>query len=177
VFQSLPLALGSGHHFGPASAGSPIAPEDFEIGALADSRPKALNEAGALAAASSFLDGVVKGSYREDLALPGRKPLLALLSSPLFKDPRPASYRIGRLKIRGDAEAGEEVAACRLRFGGPAQKTGKEAASGPPSPAAIQTGEIGLRLEDKTWYVESITLDEVKAGDGSTFVPGLDEEE
>jgi hypothetical protein len=177
VFQGLPPALSSGRLFGPASALSSQAPEDFAIGPLADSRPKALNEAGALAAASSFLDGIVKGSYREDLVLPGRKPLLALLSSPLLKDPRPNSYRIGKLKIGGDREAGEEVAACRLRFGEPARKEGEGAASGAPSTAPIQTGELGLRLENKTWYVESITLDETKAGDGSPFAPGLDEEE
>jgi hypothetical protein len=176
VFQGLPLTLSSGRLFGPASAGSPLAPEDFAIGPLADSRPESLDEAAALAAARAFLDGVVKGSYREDLALPGRKPLLALLSSPLFKDPRPASYRIGKLKISQDGAGGEEVAACRLRLGGPVQKAEGVAASGAPPPA-IQTGEIGLRLENKVWYVESITLDEAKAGRGSPFVPGLGDEE
>jgi hypothetical protein len=176
AFQGLPLALSSARLFGPASAGSPLAPEDFAIGPLADSRPESHDEAAALAAASSFLDGVVKGSYREDLALPGRKPLLALLSSPLFKDPRPASYRIGKLRLGEDRAGGEEVAACRLRLGGPAPKTGEKAGSGAPPPA-IQTGEIGLRLENKVWYVESVTLDEAKAGRDSPFVPGLGEDE
>lgn len=175
-FQGLPLTLSSGRLFGPASAGSSIAPEDFAIGPLADSRPGSLDEAAALAAVGAFLDGLIKGPYRDDLALPGRKPLLALLSSPLLKDPRPSSYRIGKLKISEDGAAGEEVAACRLRFGVPARRPAEDAASGGGAPA-IRTGEIGLRLENRIWYVESITLDEEKAGRGSPFVPGLDEEE
>jgi hypothetical protein len=176
VFQALPLALSSSRVFGPASAGGPLTPEDFAIGSLADSRPEALDESAALAAARGFLDGIVKGSYREDLALPGRGALVALLAAPLLKEPRPASYRIGKLKIGEDAAAEEEVAACRLRLGAPRQKESAEPSLGVSSRPETQTGEISLRREGKTWYVESILLDEAKASDGSPFEPGFDEE-
>lgn len=176
VFQASPLALSGSRVFGPASAGGPLAPDDFAIGPLADSRPESLDEAAALAAASAFLDGIVKGSYREDLALPERKPLLALLAAPLLKEPRPASYRIGRLKIGQDAAEGEEVAACRLRIDTPRREAGTDAGSSVSLSPEMRTGEISLRLEGKTWYVESILLDETKASNDSPFEPGFDEE-
>jgi len=44
-----------------------------------------------------------------------------------------------------------------------------------PTPE-MRTGEISLRLEGKTWYVESILLDEAKASDDSPFEPGFDQE-
>lgn len=155
VLQPLPAALGPARLFGPAAPLAAIAPSDFAIGALADSRPASREEAEAVGAALAYLDGFVKGRYREDLVLEGRKPFLALLSAPLIEEPRPSSFRLGRLRLATDPGSGESVAGARLRLGG-------------------RVGEIDLRLSGGGWRVEGLSLGQ--AEEAGPYEPSLEGE-
>lgn len=140
-YRPLPVALTSARIFSPAAPAAGILPSDFVIGTLASDSTPSIEAQSALSAARGFLSALCSGSFAGELALPSTKPLLALEVSPLLKaEKRPGSFRIGSLLLNSDSDTNETVASARIRL----ENT---------------IGEINLRQEEKTWYVESISFD------------------
>lgn len=154
-YRPLPVPLANSRSLSPAAPSAGIGPSDFIIGPLAPETDPSLENQAALLTAKNFLASICSGSFPDKLVLPSTRPLLSLVISPLLKEEkRPSHFRIGRLLAASDPGSGDTVASARIRLD-------------------EKSGEINLRKENKSWYVESISLDERDAA-GSGEKPAED---
>jgi hypothetical protein len=154
----LPASLVAERAFSLLAPPTALMPEDSLIGSLQDPRSGKDGEAGAYAAARTFLDGLVAGRLSEAVVEPGSLPLVKTLTAPLLAQAPPASWRLGT--IRREGAGGDATATARIRLAwptGPAPSVAPVAAGAESAPKArYRVGEVGLREKDGVWYIESI---------------------
>jgi len=119
-----------------------LMPDDFDVGALQDTRSLPDEAKDILPVARRFIDGLAGGAIDDSIFDPAARSALALLLSPT-KKPLPDSaaadakrYRIGRIRVAGVSAA--------LAIGIP-----REGAAG------YDIGRLSLLRSGGTWYVEA----------------------
>ena len=162
--QGLPPALRAERDFGlGAYPTRPVLPTDSLIGPLQDWRTDDAAASGALAAARAFLDGLLRGEIKESSVLPERLPLVKMLIGSVLDDPKPIAYRIGAIVSAGTEGDLTSVAAVAVAWG-PIRRTRPEngahaeASANSTESKGELVGELGLRMKNGVWYIESVDL-------------------
>jgi hypothetical protein len=140
-------AIASPRAFSLAAPEGPLMPEDFAIGPLAAPRSADPELEAAAGQARRFLDSLVAGAPDEKLVLASRLGLVRLELEAALGAAKSARYRLGELTLEGDA------ALAPIRLSSPSKGVG----SALPSRAS---GFVYLRLEEGTWWIEDLDIDE-----------------